>query len=254
MSGLLEVIALTPEDARAIEGGGADRVELVGTMDLDGLSPAPEVVAAVRSATSLPIRVMLRLRDGFSTDGGEMTRLIGLSHAYADAGADGLVLGFLNGTGAVDHEVLGALAAGADLPWTFHRAIDAALDVDKAWAALSQHERIDTVLTAGSARGVEWGLDALVARARADECSRRMILAGGGLTPEHVPWLVRAGIRQFHVGSRARAGGSYSHGIDPELVGSWRRLIDAEVGHSSGPGIGVLDSTISDVTARVRHT
>jgi len=106
VSGLLEVIALQAADAERAEAGGADRIELVGTMANDGLSPEPALVGQVRRATSLPIRVMLRLREGFSTDGGEVTRLQGLLSSYRSVGADGVVPGLLNGhtereTGAV---------------------------------------------------------------------------------------------------------------------------------------------------------
>ncbi|MGH3239722.1 MAG: copper homeostasis protein CutC, partial [Spirillospora sp.] len=57
---LLEIIALTADDARAAQDGGADRLEVVADMAADGLTPDPELVAAVRRATTLPIRVMLR--------------------------------------------------------------------------------------------------------------------------------------------------------------------------------------------------
>ena len=44
MSGLLEVIALHAADAERAEAGGADRLEIVGTMEFDGLSPEPALV------------------------------------------------------------------------------------------------------------------------------------------------------------------------------------------------------------------
>lgn len=228
MGALLEVIALSPADAQRAQAGGADRVELCGTLDSDGLSPEPGLVAKVRAAASVQVRVMVRLRDGFGTDGGEATRLRGLIDSYAAAGADGMVLGFLNGLDEIDLEVAGALTADSDWPWTFHRAIDRCLDLDKAWTALRQLPRLDQVLTAGSARGVEHGLDGLVRRAKADPWAAARIMAGGGLKPEHVPWLVRAGVRAFHVGSSVRPGGSYKAYVDPDLVRSWRTLIDTE--------------------------
>ena len=85
------------------------------------------------------------------------------------------------------------------------------------------------MLTAGSARGVAEGLDELVARARADELARKVIMAGGGLLAEHVPWLVRAGVRAFHIGSAARPLGSWKAYVDPDLVRTWRTLIDDAV-------------------------
>ena len=232
MSGLLEVIALHPADAERAEAGGADRVELCGSLDDGGMAPTPALVAQVRRATSIQLRVMVRLRPGYGTDGGEAVRLRGLMAAYADAGADGMVLGFLNGLGEVDVHVTGELVAEAVWPWTFHRAIDSCLDLDKAWTALAALPRLDQVLTAGSARGVEHGLDELLSRARADPWARGVIMAGGGLHPDHVPWLARAGVRAFHIGKPARPLGSYKAYVDDALVRSWRNLIDAEVRHA----------------------
>ncbi|AQP45289.1 copper homeostasis protein CutC [Tessaracoccus flavus] len=229
---LLEVIALHAADAERAEAGGADRIELLGTMDDDGLSPEPRLVDKVRRATSIQIRPMVRLRPGFGTDGGEVTRMQGLIAAYLDAGADGVVLGFLNGLNRIDSEVVSELVGDGDFPWTFHRAIDHCLDADRAWKAVRALPRVDQVLTAGSVRGVEHGLDDLLRRARADADVARLIMAGGGLTPEHVPWLVRAGVRSFHIGSPARPGGSFKAYVDSELVSSWRDLIDDEAAHA----------------------
>lgn len=228
---MLEVIALHAADAERAEAGGADRVELVGTMDDDGLSPEPLTVDKVRRRTSIQIRPMVRLRAGFGTDGGEVTRLKGLIASYLDAGADGVVMGFLNGLSQVDVEVVTELAGGEDFGWTFHRAVDHCLDGDRAWHALLGLPRLDQVLTAGSARGVEHGLDDLIRRAQADERVARLVMAGGGLRAEHVPWLVRAGVRSFHIGSPARPGGSFKAYVDPELVATWRSLLDDTVRH-----------------------
>ena len=232
---LLEVIALHAADAERAEAGGADRVELLGTMDDDGLSPEPRVVDRVRRATSIQIRPMVRLRAGFSTDGGEVTRLRGLISSYFDAGADGVVLGFLNGANRIDREVVGELVGDGSFPWTFHRAIDHCLDLDRAWRDVVTLPGITQVLTAGSARGVEQGLDDLVSRAKADPTIARLIMAGGGLAPEHVPWLIRAGVRAFHIGSPSRPGRSFKAYVDAELVASWRDLIDDEIAHVRHP-------------------
>lgn len=54
-------------------------------------------------------------------------------------------------------------------------------------------------------------------------------MAGGDLQAEHVPWLVRAGVRAFQIGSAARPLGSTKTYVDPELVRTWRTLIDDAV-------------------------
>jgi len=229
VSGLLEVIARHAADAERAEAGGADRLELVGSMDFDGLSPEPRLVEQVRAATSLPIRVMLRLREGFGTDGGEVAHLKGLVAAYSSAGADGLVLGFLNAHTEIDVDVVSEVVADAEPGWTFHRAVDSCISTDRAWRELRRLPGLDQVLTAGSARGVSEGLDELVRRVGGDDFARRVVMAGGGLLPEHIPWLVRAGVRAFHIGSSARPLGSWKAYVDPDLVRTWRTLIDEQV-------------------------
>jgi len=170
---------------------------------------------------------MLRLRGGFGTDGGETTRLKGLGSAYMDAGADGIVMGFLNGLSQVDLEVCAELAGNAGWPWTFHRAIDSALDPAKAWRDVQTLPGLDRVLTSGSARGLRYGLDDLMSRAHSDPSIARLIVAGGGLAPEHVPWLAQAGIRGFHIGAPARPQRSYTSYVDPrarQLLAAPHRL------------------------------
>ncbi len=237
MSGTLEVRVLGAHDAAPAEAGGADRLEVVGVLEDGALSPEPREVAAVRSRTNLHVRPVVRLRAGYSTDGGELVRLRGLVAAYLDAGADGLVLGFVNGVGEVDTEVIGALLDGFACPWTFSRAFDTLLDADLGWAAVLRLAGCDGVRTAGSARSLEHGLDDLVRRARADAGIARLVVADGDLHPDHVPWLARAGVRQFHVADQVRPGGSHRAYVDEALVRSWRRLVDTEVRHArGGPG------------------
>ncbi|WP_420175921.1 copper homeostasis protein CutC [Luteococcus sp. OSA5] len=230
MPGLLEVNCLHEHDARRAQEGGADRIELLGTLDGGGMSPEPSLVETVRGAVEIELRPLVRLREGYGTDGGEFTRLLGLVQSYRDAGADGVVFGFLNGYDEVDAEVCLALASELDCPWTFHRAIDHTLDTDKAWRVLPQLPRLDQVFTAGSARDVEHGLDELLARCHADPQVAELVMAGGGLQPEHVPWLARAGVHAFHIGHSARPLGQYKAYVDAPLVQTWRELIDDEVG------------------------
>ncbi len=231
MSPTLEVRVRQAADAPPAEAGGADRLEVVGAPDDGGLSPEPRVVADLRRRTSVHLRPVVRLREGFGTDGGEAVRLKGLIAAYLDAGADGVTLGFLNGLGEVDRGVVEALLEETTCSWTFSRAVDACLDADKAWATLLTLPRLDAVRTAGSARDLEAGLDDLVRRAKANPAVAARVCADGDLRPEHVPWLVRAGVRQFHVADQVRPGGSARAYVDEALVRSWRKLLDDEVRH-----------------------
>ena len=51
------------------------------------------------------------------------------------------------------------------------------------------------------------------------------LMPGNGLVAEQVPWLVRAGVHQFHVDDQVRPGGSVKAYVDAALVRSWRLLL-----------------------------
>jgi copper homeostasis protein len=225
---LLEVAVLHPRDVAGAEEGGADRLLLLAEPEAGGRSPEPAAVSAVCRESQLPVRVVLRLSEGFSTTGGELARLAGLAQDYLAVGAEGLVLGFLTGDLEVDVEVCRAvLEPVPGVPWTFGRAIDATLDLDRSWARLLGLPGLDSVLTAGSPRGVEAGFDDLVARAAARPEVAALTLVGGGLRPEHVPWLARAGVRKLCLGRAVRPGGSWQRAyVDAGHVRSWRMLLD----------------------------
>jgi len=221
---LLEVVALHADDATAAHEGGADRLEVVGA---DGLAPATIAVSAVVRASDLPVRVRLRLDERLSTHGVELTRLVGLAESYLAAGAEGVACGFLDRDLEVDAEAMRVVAdALAPAPVTFSAGMDAVLDRERAWRRIIGLPGVDAVLTAGSSQGVEAGLDTLRAEA-SDPVARSLMMAGGGLLAEHVPWLVHAGIRSFHLDAEVRPGGSRppTH-VDADFVRSWRLLVD----------------------------
>ncbi|GGV48564.1 copper homeostasis protein CutC [Streptomyces griseoflavus] len=222
---VLEVIALDAEDAVAAQAGGADRLELVTDMAADGLTPAATTVAAIRAAVDIPVRVMLRLADGFAA--GDASRLVAAAGEMREAGAEEFVLGFLDADGGVD---LGAVerVAGAleGCRWTFHRAIDRAADRGALRKQLADFPGLDTYLTAGAAAGVDAGLPTLLAEAerRGEPGYEQQLLVGGGLRLEHVPVLLAAGIDGFHIGGAARPGG-WDGPVSAEAVGEWRRVL-----------------------------
>lgn len=238
---LLEVVVLHPRDVPGADEGGADRLLLVGDVDRGRLSPEPALVSAVCRDSEIPVRVMLRLNDGLSTTGGELARLVGLGEEFLSVGAAGLSYGFLDTDLEIDVEVCAYLADKLPaVPWTFHAAFDSALSTDRAWRQVRHLPGLDAVLSAGSVRGLEAGLDELTARAAADEHVARLLMAGGGLQGEHVPWLVRAGVRQFQVASSVRPGGSWTKAyVDPAHVRAWRMLLDDAVDHVRRTRAGV---------------
>lgn len=224
---VLEVIALDAEDAVAAQAGGADRLELVTDMAADGLTPSRETFAAIRSAVDIPLRVMLRVADGFAA--GDIDVLVGKAREMRAAGADEFVFGFLDAEGHADLVAVERLVAELDgCRWTFHRAIDRAADRDALRKQLADLPGLDTFLTAGSPAGVDAGIPVLLAEVdRAGEPGyQAQVLVGGGLHLRHLPRLRAAGIDAVHIGGAARPGG-WSAPVDAAAVREWREALDA---------------------------
>ncbi|GAA3071000.1 copper homeostasis protein CutC [Streptomyces roseofulvus] len=224
---VLEVIALDEQDAVAAQTGGADRLELVTDMAADGLTPPTATFTAIRRAVDIPLRVMLRLADGFAA--GDVDALAGRAAELRAAGADEFVLGFLTPDGEPDLVAVERLIAVLDgARWTFHRAIDRAADRDGLRKRLADLPGLDTYLTAGSAAGVDTGLPVLEAEAaRAGEPGYEpRILVGGGLRLDHLPRLRAAGLDAFHIGGAARPQG-WTAPVSADAVRTWRTAVDA---------------------------
>ena len=184
--------------AKAAFQGGADTIELCGSMHLDGLTPPRESIESARLAFQRPgLMVMVRPRGGnfcYSRDEiAEMRRQIEI---VATAKADGVVLGGLTGGGEIDVPQIGPLielSHSLGLKATFHRAFDAVRDVPESLELLIQLG-IDRILTSG----VPWGesgsaLDrVLVLNQLIQQCAGRTeIVIGGSVSPENAPLVLK---------------------------------------------------------------
>jgi copper homeostasis protein len=229
----VEVVALHPSDAENAEAGGADRLHVFRVADEEMRSLEPAAVSAIVRATDLPVRVTLRLSEGFTTQGGELARLCGLVTDYLSLGVEGFAFGFLTPDLDIDVEVCETLVSAlADAPWTFDRAFDASLDARVAWRRVRDLPGLDSIHTAGSVLGLDNGLDDVLALAAADPQFAATAVAAGGVRAEAVPWLVRAGVTRIHLGASVRPGGSWQKAhVDPGFVRSWRLLLDSAVAH-----------------------
>ncbi|MEV6326141.1 copper homeostasis protein CutC [Streptomyces sp. NPDC051909] len=229
---VLEVIALDEEDAVAAQAGGADRLELVTDMAADGLTPSTTGFAAIRAAVDIPLRVMLRLTDGFEAgDAGQVDALVRRAAELREAGATEFVLGFLTPDGEPDLVAVERLLTVIDgCRWTFHRAVDRAADRDALRKQLADLPGLDTYLTAGAATGVDDGLATLKAEAArsgsGDPGYEPQILVGGGLRLDHLPELRAAGLDAFHIGGAARPRG-WTAPVSADAVREWRAALDA---------------------------
>jgi copper homeostasis protein len=231
---LLEVAVRHARDVPGCVDGGADRLALRLGDDDAGRSPDLAVAAAVIRSTDLPVRVVLRLGDSYTTSGGELTRMVGLAEEYLGLGAEGVSFGFLDADLEIDEATCSVLAARLPgVPWTFHRGFDATLDADRSWRRVRRLPGLTAVCSGGSPAGLARGYDELLARAEADPEVARLLMPAGGLEPEQVPWFARAGVRQFHVAEQVRPGGSPKSYVDAGFVRSWRRMLDGAVGRGA---------------------
>jgi copper homeostasis protein len=225
---LLEVIALDAADARAAAAGGADRLELVSAMESSGFDPSVDAFREIRDAVDVPLRVMVRRRDGFASGGVQgIAELCHVAEELRRAGAEEFVLGWLNEDGTVDTEAVRAvLDVLGGCAWTFHKAIDAAPDRDAVFDAVRGLRGLDTVLTSGGFPSSGDGVAVLEAEAAREKASGGpRLLVGGGLRSEHLPSLLKAGLDAFHVGSAVRGPGGWESPVDIDSVRQWREQL-----------------------------
>ena len=225
----LDVVVLHARDAERATAGGADRLLLASAPERGYLAPDPAAVSAVVRETDLPVWVALRTEDE------HFGRLVDLGTSFVELGAQGLLYGFLDDNLEVDREGCAELCAETEgAPWLFH-GLDTTLDADRAWRDVVGLPGLQGVVTAGSTRGLAFGSEELIHRCRQDPRVAALAVAGGGLTPDLVPWLVRAGVRRFAIGSSARTGGTWQRStVEPESVRSWRMLLDDALARALG--------------------
>jgi copper homeostasis protein len=208
---LLEVIACTVEDALAAERGGAHRLELVRDLGRGGLTPSPAVVAEIVRAVRIPVRVMIREDEPFVvTDARTVQPLCETASTIGRLGVEGLVLGFLDASGAVDEGVLGrVLREAPGVRATFHRAFEEVADVAAAFGALARWPQIDRVLVNGGSGSAGERLAALRALAAQAPPGIRVLSAVGSDRSLLAAVWAEAALGEAHVGRAAR---------DPEAV------------------------------------
>lgn len=225
---LLEVIVENVSEAREAARGGADRLEVVRDLQAGGLTPSLGVVREIAAAVSLPLRVMVRLNDGYSTHDGERAALSESAAHLAELGVDGIVIGFArDGRLEIDRmrEIVPATIA---TNLTFHRAFDQLTDPQAAISTLAAVPRVDRILTSGGDGPAATRCERLREYQRRGG-SRLTIIAGGGVDEEMLAELARTKVvREVHVGRAARTGHRVNGAVSATLVRRLRDLLNRE--------------------------
>lgn len=195
---LVEAYVDQLDTALAAERNGAGRLELCGPGD-GGLTPSPELLAAVLATVRIPVHVMVRPRTGdFVYTDAEFAQMRGEVAMIRAAGAAGVVLGISNADGTLDLPRMRELVTLArPLRIGVHRAFDRTPDADAALDQLIELG-VDVILAAGHAPTAEEGL-ATLARLERRAAGRTVIMPGGGVRANNVQRIVReTGVHEVH--------------------------------------------------------
>lgn len=203
---LLEVIAASVHDAKEAYRGGAERLELCSALALGGLTPTLGTLELIKKEVPIPVMGMIRPREGgMAYDPGEFTTMQRDAELLIEAGAEGLVFGFLTSDAQVDISrcrsflrVVDSASKGRTVETVFHRAFDVVADSERALEDLIDLG-ITRVLTSGRTPTAIEGLGEI--RRLVEQADQRIqILPGGGITTDHVRPLVKAtGVDQIHL-------------------------------------------------------
>lgn len=216
---VLELAVEGVSGVRLAASVGAARVELCAALsETEGITPSIGTMAQA-CEVGLPVHVLVRPRSGdFTYSAAEFDVLERDVVAVIRAGAVGIVVGVIAADGGPDVSATSRLAAAAReqdpaAEVTFHRAFDTVLasgfDAAEALRRLAE-SGVDRVLTSGGATDCAAGLATLgelVALGR-EHAPSVQVMAGGGVTPEIVPALVRAGVHAVHTSARPRGLGA----------------------------------------------
>jgi len=206
---LFEICVASAEDAKVVEAGGADRIELNSALSLGGLTPSLGALIEIRQTVSLPVIAMVRPRaGGFGYSEPEFHVMQRDVDLMFDHGADGIAFGILDHAGEIDmarcREILRQIVShrsdriqGA----VFHRAFDFTPRPLEAIERLIDLG-VRRVMTSGQRAAAIEG--AALIRELVERANGRIeILPAGGIRPHNVAELLaRTGCTQIHASLR----------------------------------------------------
>ena len=194
----LEICIDSVESAIGAQKCGADRVELCGRLDLDGLTPELELIKRCRGSLNIELHVMVRPYPGeFTVSEKQLVIMLETIDQCKLIGVDGVVFGVLNSDKNVEYNTLNSLLkATGNLSLTFHRAFDVCREPMKTLDELSGLG-IDRLLTSGQEKTAIEGIR-LIQELTSRKHAQTKIMVGSGVNATNIPQLWNVGVRQFH--------------------------------------------------------
>ena len=154
MKCIKEACVETFEDAITAEKNGADRIELCSNLNLDGLTPSKSLVTRLLNTLKIPMKVMIRPREGdFCYSSDELRQMHNDISYFSNLGVFGVVFGVLNQNNSIDVQTVNFLVESASgLNCTFHKAIDETDDIVSQLKILIKYSKISSILSSGCSK------------------------------------------------------------------------------------------------------
>ena len=195
----IEICCGSIQSTANAKAGGAIRVELCQGLVEGGTTPSPATIQYAVRELGLKVFVLVRPRGGdFCYNELEVKTMEEDVAFCKEAGASGIVVGFLHPDGSIDTELTRRFVElSAPLPVTFHRAFDECADPLNALEQIIECG-CARILTSGCKPTAMEGAEMLQQLVKQAD-GRITILAGSGVTPENAVTLrEKTGVKEIH--------------------------------------------------------
>lgn len=221
---ILEVIAISVEDAINAQSGGADRIELISNFKLGGTTPSIKLVKKVLEKVKIKIRVMIRPRGGnFIYTEDEILEMSENIKEVSQTKAEGIVIGILDKNKQIDEINLKRLLSQRKRPGvTFHMAFDEIIKKEKAINVLF-NLNVDRILTSGGQGSIKERIRNIK---KTNELAKGkiIVMAGQGIDKNNVEKIVNESqIKEIHCGRGVRTNNI----VDSKKVYEIRKILDS---------------------------
>ena len=178
---VLEIACFNVQSGLIAQEAGADRIEFCADYKAGGITPTTNDILEARKLLHIPLHVIIRPRGGnFIYDAEELELMKRDILLCKEHNIDGVVLGVLNSNNTIDVKTNKELVELAKpMSVTFHRAIDACSDIEKAFSEIIELG-FNKVLTSGGKQTALEGIEVL------KKCQQKFgekisIMPGGGI-------------------------------------------------------------------------
>lgn len=186
----LEACVESVDEATFAAAHGATQLEVCSHLDKDGLTPEIDLIKEIIEHVHIPVKVMIRLREGSFTYNNEEIKIMQDSiQQIKSLPISGIVFG-ATVTDANEHIIMDMNAilqickSAHPIPVTIHKAIDECTDLIKEVGTLKTVSNIQFILTSGGASTAEQGKK-MISAMQKEAGNQIQIIAAGKILPSN---------------------------------------------------------------------